>query len=51
MYFFDRCAIVSSLFYPVHCDESLFITVFHKKYPKSFVFNFWGTTKNIHKTE
>ena len=31
-----------SLFYTVNNDEPLFVTVLHKKYPKSFGSNFWG---------
>jgi len=31
------------LFYPANDDEPLFITVLHKKHPKSFVSNFWST--------
>ena len=30
------------MFYPANDNKPLFITVLHKKHPKSFVSNFWG---------
>jgi len=30
------------LFYPANDNKPLFVTVLHKKHPKSFVSNFWG---------
>ena len=31
-----------SFFYTVNNNEPLFVTVLHKKHPKSFESNFWG---------
>lgn len=30
------------MFYPANDNKPLFVTVLHKKHPKSFVSNFWG---------
>ena len=33
------------MFYPANDNKPLFITVLHKKHPKSFVSNFWGAVQ------
>jgi len=33
------------LFYPAYDNKPLFVTVLHKKPPKSFVSNFWGAVQ------
>ena len=43
MTLFRQVSYCFSLFYPSNDDEPLFITVLHKKHPKSFVSNFWST--------
>ena len=46
MTLFRQVSYCFSLFYPANDDEPLFITVLHKKHPKSFVSNFWGAVQN-----
>ena len=42
MILFRQVRYCFSLFYSANDDEPLFITVLHKKHPKSFMSNFWG---------
>ena len=43
-YSFDKWAIASPCFYTANDDEPLCVVVLHKKYPKSFVSNFGGSS-------